>query len=327
MRAVPAGYFWNLVAVWLTVAVWRWSPLHRGALEEIGHTILLAVAVTYTVLGGVFAVLERDHSPSRAQLGFAALSKWLRGQRPSTEEAVSARFVLVKFCFVPLMMNFAILHLMRVVGAAIAWATAKPIPSEGLRHGGWFELYGYTMAIAVMFLIDTAYFSFGYLVEDKGWNNGVRSVEPTLFGWFIAMMCYPPYSNWSIGVLEWHSIDHASFVSWPATVGLHVVVLLLIAVYTWASVALGPRCSNLTNRGTVRRGPYAVVRHPAYASKVTAWWLMILPAWSAVAAASMAAWTAIYTLRALTEERHLERDPEYREYQARVRWRFVPGLL
>ena len=41
----------------------------------------------------------------------------------------------------------------------------------------------------------------------------------------------------------------------------------------------------------------------------------------------MLGWTAIYALRALTEERHLLlRDNGYAQYATAVRWRFVPGI-
>ena len=35
----------------------------------------------------------------------------------------------------------------------------------------------------------------------------------------------------------------------------------------------------------------------------------------------------IYYWRAITEERHLSRDPEYRKYMAKVPYRFIPGVL
>jgi hypothetical protein len=42
---------------------------------------------------------------------------------------------------------------------------------------------------------------------------------------------------------------------------------------------------------------------------------------------SVLGWTAIYALRALTEERHLLlRDNGYAQYATAVRWRFVPGI-
>ena len=48
----------------------------------------------------------------------------------------------------------------------------------------------------------------------------------------------------------------------------------------------------------------------------------------AQALASVVGWTLLYALRALTEEEHLRSvDGEYAAYAARVRYRFIPGLL
>jgi protein-S-isoprenylcysteine O-methyltransferase Ste14 len=40
----------------------------------------------------------------------------------------------------------------------------------------------------------------------------------------------------------------------------------------------------------------------------------------------MSFWSLLYFLRAITEERHLGNDPDYREYCKKVRYRFVPGV-
>ncbi len=87
------------------------------------------------------------------------------------------------------------------------------------------------------------------------------------------------------------------------------------------------------------RGPYSVVRHPAYAAKNLAWWIGSLPAFIAwfssgnpraalYSVLAMAGWTTIYVLRAITEERHLLMGHNgYQEYMQRVRWRFIPGVI
>jgi protein-S-isoprenylcysteine O-methyltransferase Ste14 len=74
-------------------------------------------------------------------------------------------------------------------------------------------------------------------------------------------------------------------------------------------------------------GPYAIVRHPMYASAVPylvgiplllgSWWgLLIVPVFM----------TGI-AIRAVFEERLLARDlPGYADYRTRVRWRIVPGV-
>ena len=51
--------------------------------------------------------------------------------------------------------------------------------------------------------------------------------------------------------------------------------------------------------------------------------------WRAIAYTfvSLIGWSAIYVLRAITEERHLLMiDNGYREYARQVRWRFIPGV-
>ena len=108
---------------------------------------------------------------------------------------------------------------------------------------------------------------------------------------------------------------------------LRVAIIALIAIFVWATIALGTKCSNLTNRGIVGRGPYKYVRHPAYASKNAAWWLTVLPVLSFGAFVSMAAWSFLYYLRAATEERHLSRDADYVEYRKKVKHMFVPGIF
>jgi protein-S-isoprenylcysteine O-methyltransferase Ste14 len=114
--------------------------------------------------------------------------------------------------------------------------------------------------------------------------------------------------------------------------------LLLMVGFASASVALGFKASNLTHRGIVSRGPYAVIRHPAYVCKNVAWWIGSIPAVDAAfnqstfaglqVSVSVVAVTALYVLRALTEEDHLRSvDGEYAAYASKVRYRFVPGLV
>lgn len=77
------------------------------------------------------------------------------------------------------------------------------------------------------------------------------------------------------------------------------------------------------------------MRHPAYATKNLAWWLGAVPAlayawgdWNLFfGILSLSAWTGVYYLRAVTEERHLlMADNGYAEYAKKVPYRFVPGV-
>jgi protein-S-isoprenylcysteine O-methyltransferase Ste14 len=137
--------------------------------------------------------------------------------------------------------------------------------------------------------------------------------------------------------LLWFSLELPQFRSPTLQVAVAVSMLLCIGIYVWASLALGWRASNLTNRGIVTTGPYRWLRHPAYAAKNISWWIGAAPLliryacsdrWCLVPViVGTAAWSGIYVLRAITEERHLGSDPDYRAYRARVRWRFFPGLV
>jgi hypothetical protein len=184
----------------------------------------------------------------------------------------------------------------------------------------------YPTALALLFLTDSAFFSFGYAVQTDLLKNKVKSVEPTYFGWLVAIICYPPFNDLVSKYFTWYANDMARYPSVYQTFVLRAEVLVLFAIFVWATVALGAKCSNLTNRGIVSHGPYRYIRHPAYSSKCIGWWLTILPVMSIPAFITMSVWSLIYYARAITEERHLMRDPDYQEYCKKVRYRFIPYI-
>jgi len=77
----------------------------------------------------------------------------------------------------------------------------------------------------------------------------------------------------------------------------------------------------------VSSGPYALIRHPGYAGVLLAH--LALPfalesIWTLVPAALA---TLFFVVRTSREDRTLQdRLTGYREYQARVRWRLLPGV-
>jgi protein-S-isoprenylcysteine O-methyltransferase Ste14 len=111
----------------------------------------------------------------------------------------------------------------------------------------------------------------------------------------------------------------AVFILWS------VATLFCTLIYVWATVAFGPRFSNLTHRGIITSGPYRFMKHPAYVSKNIAWWLVAIPGFLAsglaeglARAGMLAIVSLIYLLRARAEERMLSRDPAYRDYAGSV---------
>jgi protein-S-isoprenylcysteine O-methyltransferase Ste14 len=80
------------------------------------------------------------------------------------------------------------------------------------------------------------------------------------------------------------------------------------------------------DRGVKTRGPYALVRHPVYASYLLIQSGYVMQAVSLRNIAVFAVATGCNLCRAVAEERLLSGSPAYHAYQGRVRWRMIPYL-
>lgn len=181
--------------------------------------------------------------------------------------------------------------------------------------------------IAAMFLVDVQFATVGYLMTMKPFDAHIRTANPYLAGWVAALMCYPPFILMDAnGILNYH-VNTSDWAYWfeGHTKLLYIwgtALVMLTAFYAWATVAFGPRFSNLTHRGILTHGPYRWTRHPAYVSKNIYWWMMYMPflvtSRSAADAvrntAIMALVSGVYYWRAKTEEKHLMGDPVYVAY-------------
>ena len=117
-----------------------------------------------------------------------------------------------------------------------------------------------------------------------------------------------------------------SHPAWGVHVGL-VVQLTGLAMCVVSFLALGRSFGfAAADRGLVRRGPYAVVRHPIYASYLLLQGGYVLQSLSWWNAAVMAFVTVCNIGRALAEDRMLSTNEAHADYRRRVRWRLVPGV-
>jgi protein-S-isoprenylcysteine O-methyltransferase Ste14 len=252
---------------------------------------------------------------------------------PKTKQAGLA--LLLKFYFAPLMLNWCLLHINDMLNSLL---NTRAGIDAGFPMRVLFDSSLYWSAFQLILFVDTLLFTIGYMIEVPALGNRIRSVEPTFFGWFVCLASYPPFNEFTGRYLPWQSADFPHLGHDALHFGVNIVLLLSLALFSWASVSLGFKASNLTNRGIVTHGLYGIVRHPAYAAKNFAWLLGTLPAivvafaagWREVVyvVAVFCGWTLIYVLRALTEERHLLMlNNGYAQYMGKVRYRFIPGVI
>lgn len=228
---------------------------------------------------------------------------------------------LVKGFYLPLMALFMFHHSTTVQSLLGRMST----PMGGIELTNWFLDLVYNS----LFIVDTGIALIGYGLELKWLGNKTKSVEPTMFGWAVALMCYPPFNEISGRYLP---LQDRQDLFIPITdeqrIFIRIIIIALYVIFVWATVALGVKFSNLSNKGIIARGPYKYVRHPAYAAKNIAWWFEHLQFMKdGVNVIPLLCWNLVYTLRAITEERHLMKDPDYREYCKKVKYRFIPGLI
>ncbi len=253
-----------------------------------------------------------DRYMRQPQDGFYHMGLALLGQTAQLDTAKLRQHLLgwgVKYFFLPLMF----IYVLNFLDGAKSWQPTQAIAQN--------QLYG--LLSGLFFGVDLVIVTVGYFLTLRVFDSHMRSTEPTLAGWFWALLCYEPiwsfvagaYINYNSDGVEWYqwlSGDTALLTLWAAA------ILLLTFIYMMASVAFGLRFSNLTNRGIITNGVYAWCKHPAYVSKNLSWWLIAVPfVWHDKATffsvvhdcVLLLALNGIYFLRARTEERHYPAIP------------------
>jgi isoprenylcysteine carboxyl methyltransferase (ICMT) family protein YpbQ len=242
------------------------------------------------------------------QAGLLALGRWQEIDRPLLRKHVLEW--VVKAFFLPLMF----LQLAQLVGALTK-----------LDYAAGF-LGDYDTVYDFLFAVDTVIATAGYLFTLRFFDAHLRSVDETIGGWFVAIICYGPFWTFAWAAVVNYERNGTTWGPWltghPALQAIWgCAILLLTALYAGAHLTFGLRFSNLTHRGILTNGLYAFTKHPSYVAKNLAWWLISVPfiavtGWPDALRNSLLllAVNVIYFLRARTEERHLARDPDYVRY-------------
>lgn len=327
----------NLVLIWSFACFYFFNSYYRDFLNADTKNTILVLALLLSVISSVndFFLAKKKRLNFGLKLWLSlkqfryAGNRFVKHPNSGFQLGFSVKrnllFALVKFFFTPIMVKFAVGNFNAIRFKVNLFASHEM---------DWFSIpffndHFYGLALATIFLIDTGFFAFGYLFEASWLKNKVRSVDTSFFGWLVALACYPPFTDAFAKWVPWHTSDYAWFGSAEVTLAVRILLLLLLLGYVAATVSLGTKCSNLTNRGIVSSGAYSIVRHPAYICKNLFWWIVLIPAvqHTPLAILGMLFWSMVYFFRAITEERHLLQDLNYRNYCKTVRFRFIPGVV
>lgn len=342
-------YLQNLLLLWVVKA------LYQNAAQHPAWNQMMQYLWTVYLWGGLpYALVTRayKYDPKADLVDYPALlgklfryllvAVGIKGVKVApldNNDKKTALGFLIKVFFAPLMTVFFFNQfptMVRNFGYLIDHLPAK-LASGNYTHE-MFNKDFYNITKTFLLSIDVALAWCGYVVTSRWLDNRTQSAEPTLLGWAVCLLSYPPFQL--LGLYFAYPSESAIFqYDSPWAISLFVVLAILsYFIYMCATLCFGVRFSNLTHRGIIRKGPFAIVRHPAYASKNLSWWLVILPAivmniqntgylMAAVLTMGLAVQTWIYYMRAITEERHLSADPVYLEYCQQVKYRFIPGVI
>ncbi|MDP9002931.1 MAG: isoprenylcysteine carboxyl methyltransferase [Myxococcota bacterium] len=306
----------------IALAYWVFPEYHGSFYEALYAALrrfwlsLTIVAVTYLwFVDG----LMREPRDAYWQLGRVVLGHPCDARKG--EVANHFRGWLVKAYFFPLM--FVWLH-----------NSVHELIHFDLTTATWSNLRVYDFLYTLVFGVDLLFTTAGYALSMKVIDTHIRSAEPTMLGWAVALFCYQPFFS----LMDRQYVAYgggAAFgpwlSNWPTVRSVWAVTILaLLSMYSLATVAFGVRFSNLTHRGILTGGPYRFSKHPAYITKNLSWWLISVPFVHAPPGEAvrhsllLGCINTIYFLRARTEERHLSRDPDYVAYAI---WMNEHGLL
>ncbi|NDF12834.1 MAG: isoprenylcysteine carboxyl methyltransferase [Proteobacteria bacterium] len=315
----------GLFATYALIAFAYWVfPEYRGAFYAKYWT-LLSIMVPVALLLSFYYFIEVDVRMEKPEDAYWHMGMLVLGNTKVVSKTVlaeHARGWIVKAFFFPLMFLYLYGNVENII-----WTDFTKMHS-------FINVYDYLYTF--LFTIDVIFAAVGYMMTFRFLDSHIRSVEPTMMGWVVAIMCYSPF---------WTSVFYNSYFKYDdnfywgdMTSGLPllqwvwgITIILLVIIYSFATVAMGYRFSNLTYRGLITNGPYRFSKHPAYVSKNIMWWMISVPffpseSWDMmiVHCVGLAGVNMIYYWRARTEENHLSNYPEYVEY---ANWMNENGIL
>ena len=330
MKSFFKTYLSEMLMIWVGLGLYKLVLFGELAYEtELGLyyqenksiEILFYLACIYSVIA-IPIFLRKDKKECGSKLLYL-LNSLAKKKFDDKAKNIALAFG-VKLFFIPLMIPWTVEFAFVIKG--MLFDTTKTYSSFVV----YFNKYLFLLISYLIGFVALLYYSFGYLIESSYLNNKIKSVEPTIFGWVVTLICYPLFITFVLIAIPFYTNDMAFFKNQEITFIVRIFLLLVMTFKIWSIAALGAKCSNLTNRGIVTKGPYKWVRHPHYLAKLIVWWVTLIPAFAIYdfwIIGTMVFWTVIYILRAVTEENHLLADEDYVAYCSQVKWRFIPYIF
>ncbi len=313
------GLLFTLVLV--AFAYWLF-PEYRGSFYAPYWQFLRTIAPAAVLIPVYFLWADthlQDPQDEYLSFGHLVLGRWDAARWPLIRHHLLSWGV--KGFFLPLMtvyLNEEIHSLLNLCSA--------------IEKGNWSL---YDLLYHLSYGVDLLFCVVGYATSMRLFDSQIQSVEPSVAGWLVALVCYQPFYS-VIGKYYLQYDDNIYWdhwlQPWPGVrIAWGAIIIFLTSTYALCTVAFGLRFSNLTHRGIITAGPYRYSKHPAYIAKNLSWWLISVPfisaqGWEAALrnCCLLALLNLVYYARARTEERHLSRDPAYVAYAL---WMNDRGLL
>ena len=264
----------GFAATFALVAFAYWLfPIYRQPLYRTFFD-LLVLTLPWFGAAGVFYIYWLDARMAEPKDGAWHLGALITGQYASVDWEKLRSHLLswtIKAYFLPIMVGWlggnldwiAKLHeTMQWGGTATAFhsavaglASLAPLQclSQGFSHlaaviasadtASFLNIFD--AGLTLIFSLDLCFAALGYVLTLRAIDGQIRSPEPTLLGWMVALICYPPYGDTTINLYvnwsdnfewrNWLAGEPGVFFLWGAA------ILTLETLFALATVSFGYR--------------------------------------------------------------------------------------
>lgn len=269
--------------------------------------------------------------------------EWLKNIEPKENEKQAMVIVFMKAFFGVYCINLLCNKYLPSIGYDIDFL--KEMFSQAMQYtqsaGIYLGIAQYIddtsdMWLTIILMLSTIIFAFSYTTELGFLKNKIKTADTTPLGIISCIMCYYPISILTSKIIVTYPDSLVPVDNFVLRICLSFLIVAANLVALLAIARLGTKSGNLTNRGIVTGFPYNIVRHPNYSMEMFYIILTSIPMYfmvdfsileKSLMTIGIIIWLYIYYLRSITEERHLIKDPEYKAYVEKVKYRFIPKVF